>query len=119
MNDVLYSFLILACSFWVTAQILSGVQLEGWKGAGMAAALFGAVNALIGWFMIGVVVVAPLGVVYLLLFGTRWLVNGLLLVLLATSAKILIIRNSATAFGAGLVITGIGTIGEYFLLHRP
>lgn len=118
MSDILVSFLILSCSFWVAAQILSGVQLAGIKEAALAAALFGVVNALVGWFLTGVVVVVPLAVAQLVLFFTRWLVNGLLLVLLDTSTKVLIIKNAGTAFAGGLVITGVGTIGEYLLLHR-
>jgi uncharacterized membrane protein YvlD (DUF360 family) len=118
MGDVLISCLILACSFWFTAQVLGGVQLQGLKETVMAVLLFGGVNALLGWFLTGVVVIVPLGATYLVLLGTRWVVNALLLVLLDTSTRILILKNSAAALVAGLVMTAIGTTAEYLLLSH-
>jgi uncharacterized membrane protein YvlD (DUF360 family) len=118
MGEVLISCAIFACSFWATAQVLGGVQLQGLKETIMAVALFGAVNALLGWLLTGVIVIVPLGITYLVLLGTRWLVNTLLLVLLDTSAKILILKNSAAALVAGLTMTAIGTIAEYLLVSH-
>jgi putative membrane protein len=115
MTAILISFLVSACAFWMTAYVLAGVQLEGPMGAFLGALLFGSVNAALAWFLTGVVTIVPLNLAFVLLFGTRWVVNGLLLVLSETSAKILILRNAATAVGGGLTITIIGTVAEYFL----
>jgi uncharacterized membrane protein YvlD (DUF360 family) len=113
MNGILVSFLVLACSFWITAQVLGGIQLGGLKGTLLGAALFGGVNAVLGWLLVGVVTVVPLEFTFLALFGTRWVVNGLLLVLLDTSTDLLIIKDSGTAFVGGLLVTAIGTTGDY------
>jgi putative membrane protein len=115
MGGILASFLILACSFWITAQVLSGVQLGDFKGSVLAASLFGGVNALLGWFLTGAVTIVPIDLAYLVLFGTRWVVNTLLLMLLDTSTAILILSNVGIAFSAGLMITAMGTLAEYFL----
>jgi uncharacterized membrane protein YvlD (DUF360 family) len=115
MGGVPLSFVILAVSFLLTSQVLPGVQAADLKGQVLAAALFGGVNALLGWFLTGAVTIVPIDLAYLLLFGTRWVVNSLLLVLLDTSAKILILKNVGTAVGAGVMITAMGTIAEYLL----
>jgi putative membrane protein len=115
MGGILESFLILACSFWITAQVIGGVQIQEFNGSVLAAVLFGTVNALLGWFLISAVTIVPIDVAFLVLFGTRWVVNALLLVLLHTSTKVLILRNVGIAFSAGLMITAMGTLAEYFL----
>jgi uncharacterized membrane protein YvlD (DUF360 family) len=116
MGGIPVSFLILAASFWLASQVMSGLHLEDFKGSVLAAALFGGVNALLGWFLTGFVTIVPIDLAFLLLFGTRCVVNTLLLVLLDTSTKILILKSVGTAVGGGLLITAMGTIAEY-LLH--
>ena len=119
MGDILFSFLIFAGAFLLTVYVLGGVQLAGFTGAVMGAGLFGLVNALLWWFLTGAVLIAPVAATYAVLFGTRWVVGGLLLLLLDRSTKILILRNLGTALTGGLLITGIGMIGEQFLVHGP
>jgi len=117
--SILISWLILSIAFWVTAQILPGFQIEGFKGAILAAALFGLLNALIGWLLSGVVILATLGLGWLLPFVTRWLVTTILLKIVDVSTSKLTIKNLGTAFVAGLLIIAIGSIGEYLLIaHR-
>jgi putative membrane protein len=116
---ILLSWLVLSISFWVTAQILPGFQISGFKGAVFAAALFGLLNALIGWLLTGVIVLATLGLGWVLLFVTRWFVNAILLKIVDISTDKLTIKNFGTAFVAGLLISAMGSIGEYLLIARP
>jgi putative membrane protein len=116
--SILLSWLILSIAFWVTAQILPGFQIEGFKGALVAAAIFGLLNALIGWLLAGVIILATFGLGWLLPFVTRWLVNAIVLKIVDVSTDKLTIKNFGTAFVAGLVITTIGSIGEYLLIAR-
>ena len=117
MSNFLVSFLIFAGAFWLVAQFLADVHIQRFTGAILGAALFGAVNALIWWFVMGEVVLVPLGIAFLVLFLTRWLVNALLFLLLDTSTEILVLKNWGTAVLAGLAITGVGAVAEEFLVR--
>jgi putative membrane protein len=116
---ILLSWLVLSMAFWVTAQLLPGFQISGVKGAILGAAIFGLLNALIGWLLAGVVIVATLGIGWLLPFITRWFVNAILLKIVDGFTDKLTIKNFGTAFVAGLIIATIGSIGEYLLIARP
>jgi putative membrane protein len=117
--SILVSWLILSIAFWVTAQLLPGFQIEGFKGAIVAAALFGLLNALLGWLLTLGIIVATLGVGWIFLFVTRWFVNAILLKIVAVFTDKLTIKNFGTAFVAGLIITAIGSIGERLLIPHP
>jgi len=115
---ILLSWLVLSAAFWLTAQILPGFKVEGFGGAVAAAAVFGLLNYLLGWLLIGVIGIATLGIGFLLLFVTRWVVNALLLKLAAAFTDRLTIKSFGTAFVAGLLISAIGSLGEHLLARR-
>jgi putative membrane protein len=115
---ILLSWLVLSIAFWVTAQLLPGFQIQGFKGAVLAAALFGLLNALIGWLLAGVAIVATFGVAWLFPFLARWIASSILLKIVDGFTDKLTIKNLGTAFVAGLIISTIGSIGEHVLLAR-
>jgi putative membrane protein len=115
---ILQSWLVLSIAFWVTAQLLPGFQIQGFKGAVLAAAIFGLLNALIGWLLAGVAIVATFGIAWVLPFVARWIVNTILLKIVDAFTDKLTIKNLGTAFVAGLIISTVGSIGEYVLFAR-
>lgn len=97
--------------------MVGAVQVSGLRGAALGALLFGTVNGAVWWFVMGVVVVVPLGTAYTVLFLMRWLVNTLLLMLLHTSTQVLIVKNFSAAALAGVLTTAIGMTVEMLLMQ--
>lgn len=116
MLDILVSWLILSGAFYLTAEVLPGFELKGGaRGALLVAALFGIVNWLIGWLLFVIIGVASLGIGFLLAFLTRWLVNAILLKLVDTMSDKLNIRSFGTALVGALIISLIGTVGQWLV----
>jgi putative membrane protein len=112
---MLLSWLVLSISVWVTAGILPGFRVNGFRGAIRAAAIFGILNWLLGWFIFVVLGIATLGIGFLLAFLTRWFVMALLLKFTDSLSSSLKIKNFTTAVVGALLISGIGTLAEYGL----
>jgi len=110
---MLLSWLVLSISVWVTAGILPGFSVNGFSGAIKAAAIFGILNWLLGWFIFVVLGIATLGIGFLLAFLTRWIVMALLLKFTDALSSSLKIKSFGTAIVGALLISGIGTLAEY------
>lgn len=110
---MLLSWLVLSISVWVTAGILPGFRVNGFAGAVKAAAIFGILNWLLGWFIFVVLGIATLGIGFLLAFLTRWIVMALLLKFTDALSSSLKIKSFGTAIVGALLISGIGTLAEY------
>lgn len=110
---VFVSWLILSAAVWITAMVLPGMRVKGLGGALLVAALFGILNWLLGWLFFGVIVIGTLGLGYLFAFLTRWVVNAILLKIVDAMTDKLTIDGFGWAFIAGLVMSLLGTLGQW------
>jgi putative membrane protein len=113
--ELLSSWLILSVAVFVTAQLLPGVRISGFGGALIVAALFGILNALIGWLFFVAIGVVTLGLGFLLAFVTRIVVNAIVLRIVDAFSTSLTIRGFGNAIAAAVLISGIGTLAEWLL----
>ena len=112
---LLISWLILTVAVWATAAVLPGFHVKDFKGALIVSAIFGLLNFLLGWLLFLVFTVATLGLAWLLAFITRWLINALLLKLTDRLTDHLKIDSFGWALGGALVMSLVGTLGEWLV----
>jgi putative membrane protein len=98
---------------WITAMVLPGFRVKSFGSAIIVAAIFGLLNFLLGWLFFAVFTVATLGLGLLLAFLTRWIINAILLKLTDALTDHLTIDNFRTALLGALVMSLIGTVGEW------
>ena len=110
---LILSWLILSLAVWVTAAILPGFHIKGPKSALLVAAIFGVLNFLLGWLLFAIFTVATLGIAWLLAFITRWIINAILLVIVDKLTDHLKIDGFRWALGGALVMSLVGTLGEW------
>jgi putative membrane protein len=111
--DLLLSWLVMSVAFWLTAQLLPGFEVKGYKGALWVAAIFGVINWLIGWLLFFLLGIASLGIGFLLAFITRWIVNAILLKLTDALSANLKVRDFPTALLGALLLSLFGTAGQW------
>jgi putative membrane protein len=114
MNLIL-SWLILSLAVWVTSTILPGFHVKSPSSAFLVAAIFGLLNFLLGWLLFAVFTVATLGIAWLLAFITRWIINAILLVITDKLTDHLKIDGFGWALGGALVMSLVGTLGEWIV----
>jgi putative membrane protein len=112
---LLLSWLILSFAVWLTATVLPGVHVKSFGSAVLVAAMFGILNALLGWLIFAVLTVATLGLAWLLAFITRWIVNALVLKLTDALTDHFTIDGFRWALIGALMISAIGTAGEWLI----
>jgi putative membrane protein len=113
--ELVLSWLILSVAVWLTAAILPGFHVKNFGSAILVAAVFGVLNFLLGWLMFAVFTVVTLGIAWLLAFLTRWLINAILLVLTDKLTDHLHIDGFGWALGGALMMSVLGTIGEWLV----
>jgi uncharacterized membrane protein YvlD (DUF360 family) len=114
----LLSWVVLSLSIWLTAATLPGFEIKGGvKGTLTVAALYGILSWLIGWLLVVLIGIGTLGIGFVLLFATRWLVTAILLSVTDALSDSLTIKSFKTAFLAALLMSLFGTLGEW-LVHR-
>ena len=113
--SLILSWLILSPAVWVTGAILPGFHVKSPKSALLVAAIFGVLNFLLGWILFAVFSVVTLGIAWLLAFITRWIINAILLVLTDKLTDHLKIDGFGWALGGALVMSLIGTLGEWLV----
>lgn len=113
---LLLSWLVLTVAVWLTALVLPGFEVRGFKGAIVVAAVFGLLNALLGSLLFGLIGVATLGIGFILWFVTEWVVMTLLVKLTDAISENLVVKSWQTAGLAALLMTGIGAVTR-FMLH--
>lgn len=113
--NVLISWLVLSVAVWLTAALLPGFRVKGFGDAVVVAALFGILNFLIGWLFFVVFTVATLGIAYLLAFLTRWIINAIILKIVDSLTDRLSIESFGWALGGALMMSALGTVGEWLL----
>jgi putative membrane protein len=111
--ELILSWLILSVAVWATDALLPGFHIKSPKSALLVAAIFGVLNFLLGWLLFAVFTVLTLGIAWLLAFITRWIINAILLVLTDKLTDHLKIDSFGWALGGALVMSAVGTLGEW------
>jgi putative membrane protein len=104
---LLATWLVLSIAVWLTAAILPGFKVTGFWGAVKAAAVFGTLNWLLGWFFFVVLSIVTLGIAYLLAFITHWIIMAVILKLSDKVSKSIEIDGFGTALIGALIMTVI------------
>lgn len=112
---VILSWLVLSFAVWVTAMILPGIHVKSFGSAIIVAAIFGILNFLLGWLFFTVFTIATLGIAYLLAFITRWIINAILLKITDALTDHLTVDGFGNALLGALLISIIGTVGEWLV----
>lgn len=113
--SLILSWLILSLAVWLTAAILPGFHVKSPKSALLVAAIFGVLNFLLSWVLFAIFTVATLGIAWLLAFITRWIINAILLVITDKLTDHLKIDGFGWALAGALVMSLIGTLGEWLV----
>ena len=113
--ELLLSWLILSFAVWLTAEVLPGFHVKSFGSAVLVAAIFGVLNFLLGWLLFALFTVATLGIAWLLAFITRWIINAILLALTDRLTDHLKIDSFGWALGGALMMSAIGTLGEWLI----
>lgn len=113
--SLILSWLILSFAVWVTDAVLPGFHVKSAGSALLVAAIFGVLNFLLGWLLFAVFTIATLGLAWLLAFVTRWLINAILLVLTDKLTDHLTIDSFGWALGGALMMSAVGTLGEWLV----
>ena len=108
--SLLITWLISSAAVWLTAQILPGFTVKGFKGALVASAVIGLLQVLIGWLLFFVIGVGTLGIGFLLAFITRVVVTAILIVLTDKLTVSLKVNSFGTAFVGAILISVVGTL---------
>lgn len=111
--SLILSWLILSLAVWVTGAVLPGFHVKSAKSALLVAAIFGVLNFLLGWLLFTIFTIATLGIAWLLAFITRWIINAILLVITDKLTDHLKIDSFGWALGGALVMSLVGTLGEW------
>lgn len=113
--ELILSWLVLSVAVWLTAAILPGFHVKSFGSAVLVAAVFGVLNFLLGWLLFAVFTVVTLGIAWLLAFITRWIINAILLVLTDKLTDHLHTDGFGWALGGALLMSVLGTAGEWLV----
>lgn len=113
--NVILSWAILSFAVWLTAVILPGFHLKSFGSAVLVAALFGVLNFFLGWLFFAVFTIATLGLALLFAFITRWVINAIILKITDALTDHLTIDSFGWALGGALLMSALGTVGEWLL----
>lgn len=103
--SLLITWLISAAAIWIAAQVLPGFSVTGAKGALIAAAVIGLLNALIGWLIWLVLGVGTLGIAWLLGFITQFVVMAIVILFADKLIASLKVSGFGSAFLGSIIIT--------------
>lgn len=112
---LILSWLILSLAVWITAVALPGFHVKSFGSAVLVAAIFGVLNFLLGWLFFAVFTIATLGLAWLLAFLTRWIINAIILKITDAVTDRLTIDSFGWALGGALMMSALGTIGEWLV----
>lgn len=113
--SLIITWLVTSLAVWITAAILPGFHVKNFGSAILVAAIFGILNALLGWLFFAVFTIATLGIAWILAFITRWIINAILLKLTDALTSHLKIDNFGWAMLGALVISVVSA-GTHWLL---
>ncbi len=112
---LILSWIILSLAVWITAIVLPGFHVKSLGSAFVVAAIFGVLNFLLGWLLFVVLAIGTLGIGLLLAFVTRWIVNAILLKITDALSDSLKIDGFKWALGGALMMSLLGTLGEWLV----
>jgi len=115
MTAFLISWLVLSFAVWLTALILPGFHVRNFGSAILVAAIFGILNALLGWLFFAVFTIATLGLAWLFAFITRWIINAILLKFTDKLMKGFRIDNFGWALLGALMISLVSAVTDWML----
>jgi len=113
--SLILSWLILTFAVWLTAMVLPGAHVKSFVDAIVVAAIFGVLNFLLGWLFFAVFTIATLGIAWLLAFITRWIINAIILKITDALTDRLTVDSFGWALGAALMMSAVGTLGEWLV----
>lgn len=113
--SLLISWLVLSFAVWLTALVLPGFHVRSLGSAIWVAAIFGVLNALLGWLLFAVLTIATLGLAWLFAFITLWIINAILLKLTAALVKSFKIDHFGWALIGALMISAVGAATDWIL----
>ena len=113
--EILLSWLVLTVAVWITAMVLPGVHVKDFGSAILVAALIGILNFFLGWLLFAVFTIATLGLAWLLAFITRWIINAIILKLADAMTDRLTVDSFGWALAGSLMMSLIGTVGEWLI----
>ncbi len=114
--DFLLSWLVLSFAVWLTAAVLPGIHVKGFGSAIIVAAIFGILNALLGWLFFVGFTILTLGLAWLFAFLTRWLINAIMLKLTASLTSRLKVDSFGWALWGALMMSVVGTGAQWLLV---
>ena len=68
---------------------------------------------LLGWLLFAVLTIVTLGITWLLAFITRWIIDAILLIVTDRLTDRLRVDGFGWALGGALMMSAIGTVGEW------
>jgi putative membrane protein len=113
--SLILSWLVLSLAFWITAVLLPGFHVKSFGSAIVVAALFGILNFFLGWIFFTLFTIATLGLAWLFAFITRWIINAIILKLTDALTDRLTIDGFRWALGGALMMSLLGTLGEWLV----
>lgn len=113
--SLLLSWLILSFAVWLTAVVLPGFHVKSFGSAILVAAIFGLLNFFLGWIFFTLFTVLTLGIAWLLAFVTRVIINAIILKITDALTDRLTIDGFGWALGGALMMSAIGTLGEWLI----
>jgi uncharacterized membrane protein YvlD (DUF360 family) len=115
MFKLLLSWAILSAAFLFASKFLPGMTVKSTRGAITAAAIFGVLNTLVGWMIVGVLGIATLGLGFVF-SGVSWFIASVILLKVTDSiSDELTLESTGTAIAAAFIIAVVGTIGKVVL----
>lgn len=112
---LLLTWVILSVSVWVTAVVLPGFHVKSFGSAFIVAAIFGVLNFFLGWIFFTIFAIGTLGIAILLAFLTRWIINAILLKMTDALSDALEIDSFGWALGGALMMSVLGSAGEWLV----
>jgi putative membrane protein len=113
---LLISWLVLSFGLWITAAIVPGFRIDGFKGALVVGAVFGVVHFLIGWLLFTVIGIGTLFIGFIFAFITKWIVSAIVLQITNALTDSLTIDNFRIAL-AGAAVLAFLSAGQNMLFH--
>lgn len=113
--SLIITWLVTSLAVWISAAILPGFHVKNFGSAILVAAIFGILNALLGWLFFVVFTIATLGIAWVLAFITRWIINAILLKLTDALTSHLKIDNFGWALVGAFVISVVSTATHWLL----
>lgn len=119
MWHMFWSVVILACSVWIAAAVISGIHIKRFWDAIIVSIIFGVVNYFFGWFLFVFIGIATIGLGFLFALITRLVVSALLLLLTDKLTDRIDVRSFGAAFWGAVVIAIASFLIERGLQYVP